>query len=76
MAITLKSTNFMLKNDGPDGKLWGKMLIHLMDDDTDTGRNLDVEVLLDRSATATFDSYETQARADIKSLLTRVIESL
>lgn len=76
MAVTLRSTNFMLKDDAPEGKIWCKVLLHLMDDETDTGRFIEAEVLLDRSPTATLDEYQSKARAEVRNLLSRAIENL
>jgi hypothetical protein len=76
MPIKLDDTKFALDDHAPLGKLWGRLLIEVVDTDTDTRRTLQLEVLLDNGERINFLQYERLARQEAKKLLSQVAEQL
>ncbi len=76
MPIKLDDTKFALDDHAPLGKLWGRLLIEVVDKDTDIRQTLHLEVLLDNGERTNFLQYEKLARAEAKKLLTQVAEQL
>ncbi|EAQ34948.1 hypothetical protein NB311A_10825 [Nitrobacter sp. Nb-311A] len=76
MPIKLDDTKFALDDHAPFGKLWGRLLIEVVDKETDIRQTLHLEVLLDNGERTNFLQYEKLARAEAKKLLTQVAEQL
>ena len=76
MPIKLDDTKFALDDHAPLGKRWGRLLIEVVDTDTDTRRTLQLEVLLDNGERINFLQYERLARQEAKKLLSQVAEQL
>jgi hypothetical protein len=76
MPIKVDDTKFALDDHAPFGKLWGRLLIEVVETETDTRRTIQLEVLLEKSDRAPFFHYEKQARAEAKKLLSQVAEQL
>ncbi|MGB5904059.1 MAG: hypothetical protein WBF99_16220 [Xanthobacteraceae bacterium] len=69
MAITFDNASFSTNGFSPRGKVWGKIQIKLTDRDDETSRIIVMDVLLDASATATFQDHEAIARKEGARLL-------
>lgn len=76
MPIKLDDTKFALDDHAPFGKLWGRLLIEVVDKETDIRQTVHLEVLLDNGERTNFLQYEKLARAEAKKLLTQVAEQL
>jgi hypothetical protein len=76
MPIKLDDTKFALDDHAPLGKLWGRLLIEVVDKDTDIRQTLHLEVLLDNGEKTNFLQYEKLARQEAKKLLNQVAEQL
>ena len=76
MPFKVDDTKFALDDHAPFGKLWGRLLIDVVDSDTDTRRTIQLEVLLEKSDRYPFFHYEKLARAEAKKLLGAVAEQL
>ncbi|ABA04232.1 hypothetical protein Nwi_0970 [Nitrobacter winogradskyi Nb-255] len=76
MPIKLDETKFALDDHAPFGKLWGRLLIEVVDKETDIRQTVHLEVLLDKGDRTNFLQYEKLARDEAKKLLTQVAEQL
>ncbi|GEC16433.1 hypothetical protein [Nitrobacter winogradskyi] len=76
MPIKLDETKFALDGHAPFGKLWGRLLIEVVDKETDIRQTVHLEVLLDNGDRTNFLQHEKLARAEAKKLLTQVAEQL
>ena len=76
MPIKLDDTKFALDDHAPLGKLWGRLLIEVVDTDSDIRQTVHLEVLLDNGERINFLQYERLARQEAKKLLSQVAEQL
>lgn len=76
MPIKLDDTKFALDDHAPLGKLWGRLLIEVVNTETDIRQTVHLEVLLENGERINFLQYEKLARQEAKKLLNQVAEQL